>query len=164
MKRLSGKILFFSIGVILMIAIFVSCNKSEHQVLDANLFHDDFKTMENFDVVFPLLYDFFDIVEDAYEASDKVNLSSFVIPEDILKQYSNEIESWTTVTNALEDGEENLKKLNLMYPVLQVNTKIAEGDLLYVAGNIEHKVWFNEMRSVLNDAYIRYYEKGVEFP
>lgn len=116
----------------------------------------DYKQIE------PLLKEYFTIIEEAYNNSDKQNIETFILPDryNEVDTALDNLQNSTDMSNIISGGDEAMiayqKKLALLQPYLKIELKIAEKNLLGTAGNSSNKEWFNSLSSTLTEAYEHY--------
>ncbi len=128
-------------------------------------FSEYYQNANDYEIIYPLLNEYFSCVQNAYDASDKSDLNSFVLSDDY-KNISNQLSEISNDNSGfIVDGKANLSKeylarLQLLEPYLEMEYFIKQKDLLLTGnGNSEivlNENWFTEIGNFLTTTYSEY--------
>ena len=136
-------------------------------------FSEYYQQAEGFEEIEPLLNQYFNAVQSAYDRSDKENLETFVLDDsyeaiaDVLnemnEQHSDKIGGFFSMSDAEKVSYNAASKLYLCF--LKTNLIIIEKKALLIA-NDDHlykPYWFVELNDTLLDCYNEYANGNGEF-
>ncbi len=174
MFKIKSKKAFALMVAILTMLLVVSCTDEQSSskkksssevtsVLDAPIYEVDFlnyyKSNKHFYKVEPLLKQYFNSVQKAYNDSDKNDLVTFEL--EVAGQAAAEslISYYNTVEASEDTTEERLKLLNTYEPFLEVNTVVAEINLIVVASggeSVNQPDTFAKLKQAIDNAIKEY--------
>jgi len=133
-------------------------------------FSEYYQNVDGFDEISPQLELYFSLIETAYENSNKKKLASFVLSEEYeevqgaLDLFYNSLKEERNNIIQIEDDvlranaeEAYIAKLRLLSPYAQVESKIAERELMLKASpNSKDEEWFDELNGIVKDSVREY--------
>lgn len=158
------------IFIILLLTTFglFSCSaKSEDTSLNL-IFSEYYQSADKYEEIQPLLNDYFFCIQNAYDASDKKNLESFILSdeyEDVSEKLGEKLDDFDKLIDELikegkDFSEESRATLGLLLPYQKVELAISERNLCLSAGVDVSPDWFDELNECLTNAYEEY-ENGT---
>lgn len=132
-------------------------------------FSEYYQNADDYEKIYPLLNEYFSYVQNAYDESDKSDLSTFVLSDDY-KSVSNQLSEISNDNSGfIVNGKTNLSKeylarFQLLEPYLEMEYFIKQKDLLSAGnGNLGialNEEWFKEVDDFLITTYSEY-QNGV---
>lgn len=141
--------------------MFCSCGNDDSKKTEL-VIAEHYKTATDYEQIEPLLKEYFSIIEEAYNNSDKQKIETFILPDryNEVDKALDDLQNSTDMSNIISGGDEAIiayqKKLALLQPYLKIELKIAEKSVLETAGNNSNEDWFNSLSSTLSEAYEHY--------
>lgn len=133
-------------------------NSQNKEIASDLVFSEYYQSAKDFEEMSPLLNDFFICVQNAYEKSDKLNFSSFVLADEYT-YLSERLSAMADDTSGqFVDGKVNnayIARVKILRPYLYVEYHLAKKGLLGFS-NTENAEWFNELNDILLDSYNEY--------
>ena len=153
----------FMILITLLLCL-IGCSSEPKQTTVELKFSEYYQNADDYEIIYPLLNEYFTCVQNVYEESDKVDLNSFVLPDKYdeicnqLSEISNDT-SGMMIDGKLNTSDEYRTRLKLINPFLQVEVHLKGGDLIK-AVNSSNEEWFSELDELLTEIYYEY-ENGT---
>lgn len=148
---------FIFIMLLLTVLVSSACS-SQTKDNSVNLtFSEYYQNADDYEIIYPLLNEYFSCIQNAYYASDKSDLNSFVLSDDY-QNVSNQLSEISNDNSGfIVDGKTNLSKeylarLQLLEPYLQIEVLLAEKSML----SSPNEEWFNKLDVFLTTTYSEY--------
>lgn len=148
------------LSIVMLVCILCACGGTAN--VPTLTFADSYSTALDYEQIAPLLEEYFSIVYNAYEHSDKQKLKTFELSseyDDIVKQLEDlnySLDLSELISAGDEAMEAYLQKLALYTPYRRIEIIIAKYDLLVAAGNSTNEEWFDSLIDELENAYEQY--------
>lgn len=149
--------------IMLLLTLFgLSSCSSQSQNSSVNLaFSEYYQNADDFDKIQPLLNEYFSLIQNAYDKSDKTNLESFELPKEFTSISDKLLAISNDSSGAIVDGKTNLSqeylaRLQLLEPYLRMEVYLAEKEMLLSNKNTSNADWFTEVSTFLTDTYDKY--------
>lgn len=144
-------ILFVLISVLLIIS---SCTSENDKECFEIKFSEYYQNAEDYQEISILINNYFECIQNAYEKSDKRNLSSFSLSDDY-KNISNKL-SEINNNSSISINEKYLIRLQILEPYLQMEVYLAERDMLLKCGDNNGQEWYINVKEFLENTYYEY--------
>lgn len=148
--------------ILVVINILVGCGKTDKY--ESNRFTEDtfceyYQNATFFDELQPLVCEYLNIFDMAYENSDKESYNTFVYDVERSEKIYNELMEYVKkIEESKDNSAENLINLRIIYYCSKISTNISEKDLALVIGSDSNKEWFEEFKFNLDTAYQNFQE------
>lgn len=154
---------YYYIFIMLLLTLFgLSSCSSQSQDSSVNItFSEYYQNAADFDKIHPLLIEYFSLIRNAYDKSDKTNLESFELPKEFT-DISNELSviandnSGSIIDGKTNLSQEYLARLQLLEPYLRMEVYLSQRELLLSNNSNSNTDWFNEINDFLTNTYDKY--------